>query len=377
VALLVVAPIIAILSYGNAYAAGQITNRSLTLLSGTGSPPDGGSKPGGLVKHAFAFTLPAVGNPNVGSILFQYCTTAAGACSMPSGLVTTSSTLGSQTGFGAGTFTLVNTGSGAPYLTRSSQAMTAGTAATVRLDDVTNPTTTNYSFFVRLTTYASNNASGSPIDAGTVTASTATQIILTGTMPESLVFCVGEQVLTTVGVPDCTTATAGGISFNNLFSPIDTAIAESQMAASTNAGFGYAITVNGNTLQSGGNSIAAMASATTSNKNVSQFGMNLMANTSTASASFPGTVAPYISANVAPAANVSGGNNFRGQPKAGYDTQNTFKFADGDTVAASDFSSAGASDSQIFTASYIVNVPGSQAAGTYTTTLTYICTASF
>jgi hypothetical protein len=343
VALLVVAPIIAILSYGNAYAAGQITNRSLTLLSGTGSPPDGGSKPGGLVKHAFAFTLPAVGNPNVGSILFQYCTTAAGACSMPSGLVTTSSTLGSQTGFGAGTFTLVNTGSGAPYLTRSSQAMTAGTAATVRLDDVTNPTTTNYSFFVRITTYASNNASGSPIDAGTVTASTATQIILTGTMPESLVFCVGEQVLTTVGVPDCTTATAGGISFNNLFSPIDTAIAESQMAASTNAGFGYAITVNGNTLQSGGNSIAAM----------------------------------YISANVAPAANVSGGNNFRGQPKAGYDTQNTFKFADGDTVAASDFSSAGASDSQIFTASYIVNVPGSQAAGTYTTTLTYICTASF
>ncbi len=195
-------------------------------------------------------------------------------------------------------------------------------------------------------------------------------------MPESLVFCTGEQVGLTVGVPDCATATAGTITFNQLFTPVDTAIAESQMAASTNAGSGYIITVNGATLTSGGNTITAMGTAAASVKNISQFGMNLKANTAAAASGFPGTVAPYISADVAPAANLTG-VNYRGQPKAGYNTADTFKFTSGDTVAASDFTAPGGTDSQIFTASYIVNVPGSQPAGSYTTTLTYICTPTF
>ena len=38
------------------YASGQITNRSLTLQDGA---TDGGSKPGGVVKHLFSFKLPA------------------------------------------------------------------------------------------------------------------------------------------------------------------------------------------------------------------------------------------------------------------------------------------------------------------------------
>ncbi len=361
------------------YAA-QITARSLTLIAGAS---DGGSKALGVVNHLFSFTLPSVGNTNVGSIKFEYCTTAANtpavpACVTPTGIVTTSATLSAQsgaTGFTVNGTTLAT--NGAPYITRSAASVTAGTAVTYQLNGVTNPTANNTSFFVRITTYVTNNATGAATDAGTVTASTAEPIVLTGTMPESLVFCTGEQVLTTGGAPDCTTATSGVISFNQLFSPIDTAIAESQMSASTNAGAGYAITVNGATLTSGGNTITAMGTAGASTVNHSQFGINLMANTAAAASGFPGTVAPYISANVAPAANLSGGLNFRGQPKAGYDTADTFKFTSGDTVAASDFTTVGGSDSQIFTVSYIANVPGSQPAGTYSTTLTYICTPTF
>ena len=94
-------------------------------------------------------------------------------------------------------------------------------------------------------------------------------------MPESLVFCTGATISTTGGVPDCTTATAGSVNFNQLFSPTDTATATSQMVASTNAGAGYAITVNGSTLMSGTNQINGIVTAAMGIRGTSQFGLNL------------------------------------------------------------------------------------------------------
>ncbi len=341
--------------------AAQITARRLTLQATPSG--DGGSKPGGVVRHFFEFTLP--GGNTVGSIQFSYCTTASGTCTMPTGLVTTSATLGAENGVTG--FTMVNTTNGAPYLTRSAAAIGTTVASSYRLDAITNPTTTNYTFFVRIATFATTNATGGTGDTGTVAASTATQILLDGTMPESLVFCTGATVNTTAGVPDCATATAGTVSFNQLFSPIDTATATSMMAASTNAGQGYIITVNGPTLTSGANTITAMGATALGVHGISQFGLNLKANTVT-------TSTPAIGIEVAPAAN---GTNYKGQAVAGYNTVDQFKFVDGNTVADSSNGGAGGTDAQIFTVSYIVNVPGSQPAGTYTTTLTYICTPTF
>jgi hypothetical protein len=355
--LLVTASVLLTLNGHDVYAS-QITSRSLTLQAGA---TDGGSKPGGVVNHLFAFTLPS--NTTVGSIKFQYCTTAAGTCTTPTGLSTTSATLGAQTGLTG--FTINNSTNGSPYITRT--AATGTGAVTYRLDSITNPTTTNQTFFVRIATYASTDTTGGTTDTGTVAASTATQIVLSGTMPESLVFCTGGTVSTTGGVPDCSTATSGTVSFNQLFSPTDTATATSQMAASTNAGSGYAITINGPTLTSGSNTIAAMSSATTGVRGTAQFGTNLKANTTS-------TSTPAVGTEVAPSAN---GTNYKGQSKAGYNTVDTFKFASGDTVAASDNGGAGGTDAQIFTNSYIANVPGSQPAGTYTSTLTYICTPTY
>jgi len=341
-------------------SAAQITARSLTLQAGAS---DGGSKPGGNVNHLFAFTTATTAS--IGSIQFQYCTTASGTCTLPTGLVTTSATMGTQSG--ATGFTIVSTTNGAPYITRSAASITTGTALSYQLLGVTNPTTTNQTFFVRITTFTSTNATTGSTDTGTVTASTATQIVLTGIMPESLIFCTGATISTTGGIPDCTTATAGAVNFNQLFSPTDTATATSQMAASTNATTGYVITVNGPTLTSGGNTIAAMSSAATGTRGTSQFGMNLKANTTATS-----TVA--VGTEVAPAAN---GTTLKGQATAGYNTVDTFKFTSGDTVANSANGGAGPTNAQIYTASYIVNVQGSQPAGTYVSTLTYICTPTF
>jgi hypothetical protein len=366
--------LIAVLAYAfpehHAYAA-QITSRSLLLQAGAS---DGGSKPSGVVNHLFSFTLPTAGN--VGSIKFEYCTIAIGSCTTPPGLVTTSASMGSQSG--ATGFTLVNTTNGAPYITRTAASISATTAVSYQLLTVTNPNNTqcfsgttpqsnNCTFFVRITSYDDANLTGSAVDTGVVAASTNTQITLTGTMPESLVFCTGQTVSTTGGVPDCSTATTGAIGFNQLFSPTDTATATSQMAASTNASSGYNISVNGTTLTSGSNTITAMAGSTTGVKGTSQFGINLKANTTS-------TSNPAIGTEVAP---VSNGTNYRGEALTGYSTVDNFKYVTGDSIADSGFSSLSGSDAQIFTISYMVNVNGSQSAGTYTTTLTYICTPTY
>ncbi len=351
--------------------AAQITSRSLTLQAGV---TDGGSMPGGVVNHLFSFTVPSTGN--VGSIKFEYCTVAIGACVTPAGLDTTSATMGSQSG--ATGFTLNNSTNGAPYITRSAASISSGTAVAYQLLSVTNPdnsscfggtppASNNCTFFVRISTYSSTNVSTGLTDTGIVAASTSTQITLTGTMPESLVFCTGGTVTTTGGIPDCATATSGALTFNQLFSPTDTATATSQMAASTNAGSGYHSCVNGDTLTSGLNTISAMGGSTTGTRGTSQFGLNLKANTTS-------TSTPAIGTEVAPASN---GTNYKGRSLTGYDTVDNFKFVTGDSIADSAQGGAGGTDAQIFTVSYIVNVPGSQSAGTYTTTLTYICTPTY
>jgi len=342
-------------------SADQINARSLTLQAGA---TDGGSKPGGTVNHYFQFSTNNTTSTTVGSILFQYCTTATGlTCTTPPGLVTTSAVLNSQ--LGATGFTIMNGANGAPYITRTAASVAANTPLKYQLTNITNPTTPNQTFYVRITTFSGTDGATGPQDTGNVAASTATQIVLTGIMPESLVFCTGGTISTTVGVPDCSTATSGAVSFNQLFSPTDTAIATSQMAASTNAGSGYAITVNGPTLTSGLNSISGMNSATTSTHGISQFGLNLKQNT-----------IPVVGTEVVP---TSTGTNYRGEavPSSGYDIANTFKFTAGDQIADSASGGAGGSDAQIFTTAYIANVPGSQPAGSYTTTLTYICTPTF
>ena len=350
-----------------AMVSAQISDRKLTLMAGT---TDGGSKPSGVVKHEFQFK-PGTAGLSVGSIKFEYCTTAANAggstCVTPTGLSTTSATLENESG--ATGFSIDNSTNGSPYLTRTAATISGTPTMAYRLATVTNPSTVG-TFFVRITMYSTTTGTGTPVDSGSVAASTTQQIVLDGTMPESLVFCTGATIgLNASSVPDCATTTPGTISFNQLFSPTDTAVATSQLAASTNAGFGYSITVNGPTLTSGSNTISPMTTAATaaSTRGTSRFGINLKANTTATSTVATGT-------EVAPATN---GTNYKGQSSTGYDTADTFKFASGDVVAASDNGGAGGTDAQIFTATYVANVPGSQPAGTYVSTLTYICTPTF
>lgn len=345
-------------------SAAQITSRSLTLKAGTiptTNTTDAGSMAGGVVSHYFKFTVPGTGNVN--SIKFLYCTDADpnGACITPTGLSTTGATLTHEQG--ATGFTMNSATQGAPYITRSGGAP-INADVEYQLSGITNPTTENQTFFVRISTYETTDATGTAQDLGTVAASTTRQIVLSGTMPESLVFCTGSTIGTTGGVPDCAKAGVGAIAFNQLFSPTDTATSTSQMAASTNATSGYSITVNGPSLTSGSNTITPLPAPVGITRGLSQFGINLKANTIATSDPVVGTEIEHMS-ELLP--------NYLAQPDPDYGTADSFMYLNGDVVATS---SAG-SDAQIMTVSYIVNVPGSQPAGTYTTTLTYICTPTF
>ena len=347
------------LSNKKAYAA-QITARSLTLENGT---TDGGSKPGGTVKHLFALTIPS--STNIGSIQFLYCTTASGTCNTPTGLDTTGATLTAQTGVTGFSIDTADV-NGSPYITRAAVAGTG--AATYELSNVVNPTAANQTFYVRISTFASTNITGGTTDTGVVAASTASQIILTGYMPESLVFCAGGTISDGAGsLADCSTATSGSITFPD-FSPTAPSFITSQMAASTNGDGGYSITVYGDTMTSGSNTIADIgntAEASQPGKINGQFGLNLVNNAT-----------PDVGIDVDDAPN---GTNFRGQAKSPFATADQFAFTANSVqqVAASDNGSAGPTDIQRFTVSYLVNVSGGQPVGTYTTTLTYVCTPTF
>ena len=358
-----------LLTNSNTAGAAQINDRSLQLL--TGASGDGGSLPGGTVNHRFEFKLGSA--HSIGSIKVEYCTVASVvACVSPTGLDASPATFGSETGSSVTGFSMGTKTTNSLILTRVPAAAAANATVVVQANNIKNPTTPNETFFARITTYSSNNGTGAAIDNGSVAASTANPIQLTGVMPESLIFCTGATILAPGNIPDCSTATAGNIEFNQLFSPTDTATASSQMAASTNALYGYVITVNGPSLTSGSSIIPRLApnladAPVAPQRGLSQFGMNLKANTTT-------TSAVPVGAEVTLAPN---GDDLRGQVTPNYGVVDNFKYVSGDAVARGDNGGAGPTNAQLYTSSYIVNAAGNLLAGTYTTTLTYVCTPTF
>jgi hypothetical protein len=386
-----------------AFASGpplQITNRSLKLQNGSA----GGfaSAPSAIVNHLFTFSLPTTPTNTPGqSIVLKYCTTAdidaGGTCTKPNGLGTTGGgvTLGTPTG-DASTFTsMTNSTPGTIIVSGATTITPAGGASTIPIDGVTNPDNTNCggtnncTFYVNIQFYTGSGGTGTLISQGTVAASTSTQITLTGTMPESLIFCTGGTISSTGTIPNCASATSGSITFNKLFSPTGTAFATSQMAASTNALSGYSITVSGAQLSSGSNhipGIGATAKTSASTVGSSAFGMNLVADTDAAAST------PALSPASAALTPASDGVNYWGIAHNNFNTDSSYAFTDSgptggsltlNTIAASDYGAGGPTGSgqptegQIYTATYMVNAAANQPAGSYSTTLTYICTPTF
>jgi len=333
-------------------SAAQLAPASVTL---------GSSAPSATTTEAFSIKTSTTAN--IGSIGLKYCAAPSGTCTTPTGFSSSSATLTASTP----SFTsIVDTTAGAPYLSRTAASVTAGSTMTFTLGSVTNPSTVGTSstgsFYIFITTYTGTDGATGPIDTTTVAASTANQIVLNATVPPNLTFCSYN----TGG--SCSDTSTSVVNLGVL-SPLATGSGTSELAASTNANTGYVITVNGTTLTSGSNTLPAYTTNTASpSVGTSGFGMNLRADTAPAV-----TGSADVVNGSSPSIGTYGTATQNAGDSATYATANSFVFNAGDIIAYA----TGPTNNNTFTAAYIANTGGAQAAGLYTTTLTYICTATF
>lgn len=323
-------------------AAAPITSRAITLSNSVGAAT------------GVTYTLSTAALPTataVKSLKVQFCTTATGGCSAPSGFTSSGSgTLPSQpVGLGSGSGWTANTASANELrIVNAANATTPSGAVTVVWNGVANPTANNTTFYGIITSY-SDSAWTTPIDTGTVALSTASQIQVALSVYETLTFCAG----TSITGQNCGTISGSSVNLGT-GSTTATSSGTSVFAASTNGSNGYSVTVNGATLTSGSNTITALASGGASTVGTKQFGLNLVSNSSP---------------SVGSAASGSGSAT----AAVNYGTTNTFRFATGEIVA----SASGPTNANAFTVSYIANIDGVTPAGNYTSNLTYIATANF
>jgi hypothetical protein len=320
-------------------SAAQITDRTVTIGSSAAST---------VTTYTFDFTVPSA--TVLQSASFVPCTTASGACTTPSGFTGASSTVAQPTNLGdASGWATTDSTATELRLSKSGNSAAPTGAQTVVFSTVTNPSTTNSTFFVRMTTFSNANWTGA-VDAGTVAASTSTQVVVSLAVDETLTFCTGTSITGT----NCGTVAGSTVNLG-LGSTTATSTGTSVMAASTNGSSGYTVTVSGDTLRSGAtNTITALAAGTASSTGASQFGINLVANT-----------APSVGSAVTGSGTAAASPNYGGT--------NTFRYGTGEPIATV----AGATNANAFTVSYIANISGLTPAGNYQTTLTYVATANF
>ncbi len=321
-----------VMYFPNMVSAAPITLRKVVI---------GSSVPSANTTYDFTFTLPT--STTVKSMKFQACDAASVSCTQTgaaNGFASTPSAIGAApTGLGsAGTWTADVTDATSLRIKNTSNTGAPG-AAVVHFTNVKNPSATNATFFIQMTSY-SDDAWTTPIDTGSVAASTAGQITVTATVNEALTFTLAAA---TVPLGVITSATTG--------------TGTSTMTVGTNASTGYSVSYAGSTLTANGgaNTITAMAAAAGSTQNSKQFGINLMTNTT-----------PAVGAGVTGVGT--------GTASTGYNTANQFKFVPAGEVVAS---AGAATNNNVFTTSYIANVDTATAAGQYSTAITYTATANF
>jgi hypothetical protein len=322
-------------AFGGHASADRLNNRSLRL---------GSVVPSATTTHEFNFTYS--GTNSVGSIVFQYCMDPipGDPCTAPTGLDVSGVNLTSQSG--ETNFTLYSATANQIVLTRPT-APAAATASDYLFSNAVNPSVKG-TFFVRISTYASNDGSGTALDYGSVASSINTAISISTEVPQILKFCVGV----TIG-SDCSSAQGDFIQLGDL-TPDGTASGSSQFWVGTNAPGGFSVVTSGTTMTSGNNVIPPLAQPTESAAGNAQFGINLRANSN-----------PSIGADpTGPGA---------AQPAPNYNNPNQYTYEPGGAVVQD----ANNTNDRKFTVSYIVNVSPDQPPGVYSTTVTYVCSATF
>lgn len=320
-----------------AYAA-EMGTRSLQL-SDSGSGKTG-------VDYNISFTITTAGT--LGSVEFQFCSNStfpSDTCTVPAGLDVSKATFTQESGISG--FTIFKATSNDIIITRPPAPITA-VNATALFQNITNPSSSG-SYYLRVMTYPTSDASGPYTDNGGMAFAINEPIYVQAYVPPYLLFCTGNTITGT----DCNTASGDFIDLGQLL-PNRTSSGQSQMVVATNAKNGYSIEVTGGTLTSGNNTIPPLSVDTPAQIGISQFGINLRANTS-------------------PLVGTDPSGSGTGQPTVNYDQPNLYRYADGDVVATNSTVEEG----RKFTVSYVTDISKAQPAGVYASTFTYVAMGNF
>ncbi|MEI6532908.1 MAG: hypothetical protein WCO06_03645 [Candidatus Roizmanbacteria bacterium] len=188
--------------------------------------------------HTFNLTTGTTGT--IASIDFQYCTSASGTCTAPTGL-TLGTTIGTASGIGAGTASVAS--NTVTYTVTSPASITSSTAISIPFTNVTNPSVINTSYYVRVTTKTGASAT---IDTGTVAFAIldTTSISVTASVDPTLSFSLAAVGSTSLvnNASTTVTTTATTIPFGTLTANTPSRAAH-DVTVTTNAGSGYTVTV--------------------------------------------------------------------------------------------------------------------------------------
>jgi hypothetical protein len=326
------------LLFNGSVSAAEILNRSIEMSDSTTGAQN--------VGYNISFTLATSGA--LGSISIEFCSNSTfdtDPCDAPAGMSVSNAHLSSQSGISG--FTLSTPNQNLLLLSRASTVTTAIPVGFV-FSNITNPSDAG-SDYVRIDTYASNNGTGPVTDLGGLAFSINNAVNVSATVPPYLLFCAGNSIQAF----DCDTSSGNYLDLGG-FSSTNTITGTNQLVAATNGQNGYNITVNGTTLESGNNTLAALTAPSSAQVGVNQFGINLRANTSPSSGSNP--TGPGV-----------------GIPASDYNTPNEFKYNSGDVIA----SAPNADDYRKYTITYMVNIKQGDPVGVYSSTFTYIALANF
>lgn len=224
--------VIAVSSVSFSVSADSLTGAKVTISDSRAGHP--------TTSHVFNFTTSTAGI--ISSIVFQYCKTPTGSCEIPNGITTTSAIQGAVNNLGASSSNFATNGT--IILTVLSPALiNTGVNITVPFANITNPTSINSSFFVRITT---QDSSSSPINTSIVAFATLTPNSLAVTAAVESMFQISVLPVTSGsvnGTPinvDTTTTTT--IPFGSL-SAGTKKIAAHDIVITANASHGYLVTV--------------------------------------------------------------------------------------------------------------------------------------
>ncbi|MDQ3065360.1 MAG: hypothetical protein M3Q36_03775 [bacterium] len=314
----------------------KLPNRSLTIEDTT---------PG--VSNRYVLSWRYAQAASVGSIKLEMCTSGGydETCVSPNGDMS-AATLFSQNGETG--FSINSQSTNSILLTRGADAVDTVTQSTYTFDTINNPSGLQKTFYIRISTYSSSDGTGAFNHFSSVVNATTEPIVINTEVPPILYFCTGLTIDLW-----CDNVSGNMIDYGNL-SAVTGHYDTSQFGVATNALGGYVVTANGNTMTAGTRTIDQTIVPSAFTPGVGQFGMNLRANTLPAVGQDPyGLGISTVS--------------------AGYNNPDVFQFNDGDEVA----SSVTGTLFDIFTVTYIVNIPPNQPSGVYNTTIAYICTAAF